>query len=189
MPHETAAVSAQVLCTPYNHAPCHIMQSHIRKVYACLAVTCHLHFWQNDRDLLRATAVTRGRNGYRNKSQHRKSTLEKKFSRRSCRDSNPRPFSPESGALTTELSPHLCQFCFVLFFLSLPFFSFCYAFERMNSFKMTQAERTDGWVGGGGGIFFMYHVLNDCKCEHSNDAAFAVWFCCFNTRTVPTEYS
>ena len=29
-----------------------------------LAVTCHLHFWQNDRDLLRATAVTRGWNGY-----------------------------------------------------------------------------------------------------------------------------
>jgi len=25
-----------------------------------LAVTCHLHFSQNDRDLLRATAVTRG---------------------------------------------------------------------------------------------------------------------------------
>ena len=43
-----------------------------------LAVTCHLHFWQNDRDFLRATAVTRGWNGYRNKSQHRKSTLEKK---------------------------------------------------------------------------------------------------------------
>ena len=31
-------------------------------MYACLAVTCHLHFWQNDRDLLRATAVTRGLN-------------------------------------------------------------------------------------------------------------------------------
>ena len=28
--------------------------------YVCLTVTCHLHFWQNDRDLLRATAVTRG---------------------------------------------------------------------------------------------------------------------------------
>ena len=79
VPHETAAVSAQVLCTPYNHAPCHFMQSHIRKVYACLAVTCHLHFWQNDRDLLRATVVTRGWNGYGNKSQHRKSTLEKKI--------------------------------------------------------------------------------------------------------------
>ena len=77
--HETAAVSAQVLCTPYNHAPCHFMQSNIRKLYACLAVTCHLHFWQNDRDLLRATAVTRGWNRYRNKSQHRKSTLEKKI--------------------------------------------------------------------------------------------------------------
>ena len=51
----------------------------IRMVYACLAVTCHLHFWQNDRDFLRATVVTRGWNGYRNKSQHRKSTLEKKI--------------------------------------------------------------------------------------------------------------
>ena len=51
----------------------------IRKVYACLAVTCHLHFWQNNRDFLRATVVTRGWNGYRNKSQHRKSTLEKKI--------------------------------------------------------------------------------------------------------------
>ena len=53
VPHETAAVSAQVLCTPYNHAPCHFMKRHIRKVYACLAVTwgrCHLHFWQNDRE-------------------------------------------------------------------------------------------------------------------------------------------
>ena len=36
----------------------------IRKVYACLVVTCHLHFWQNDRDFLRATVVTRGWNGY-----------------------------------------------------------------------------------------------------------------------------
>ena len=36
------------------------MQSHIRKVDACLAVTCHLHFWQNDRDLLRATAIHGG---------------------------------------------------------------------------------------------------------------------------------
>ena len=34
------------------------MHSYIRKVYVCLAVTCHRHFWQNDLDLLRATAVT-----------------------------------------------------------------------------------------------------------------------------------
>ena len=79
VPHETAAISAQVLCTPYNHAPCHFMQSHIHKVYACLAVTCHLHSWQNDQGLLHATVVTQGWNGYRNKSQHRKLTLEKKI--------------------------------------------------------------------------------------------------------------
>ena len=35
VPNETAAVSAQVLCTPYNHAPCHFLQSHIRKVFSC----------------------------------------------------------------------------------------------------------------------------------------------------------
>ena len=97
---------SQVLCTPYKHAPCHFKQSHIRKVYACLAVTCHLHFWQNDRDLLRATAVTRGWNGYRNKSQYRKSTMEKKIL------PPPLPQGFESAtfqsrvrALTTELSP------------------------------------------------------------------------------------
>ena len=77
--HMKLLPSRHVLCTPYNHAPCHFMQSHIRKVYACLAVTCHLHFWRNDRGLLRATAVTRGWNGYRNKSQHRKLTLENKI--------------------------------------------------------------------------------------------------------------
>ena len=77
--HETAAISAQVLYTPYSHAPCHFMQSHIHKVYVCLAVTCHLHLWQNDRDLLHATAVTQGWNRYQNKSQHRKLTPEKKI--------------------------------------------------------------------------------------------------------------
>ena len=76
VPHETAAISARSV---YTIQPCHFMQSHIRKVYASIAVTCHLHFWRNDRGLLRATAVTRGWNGYRNKSQHRKLTLEKKI--------------------------------------------------------------------------------------------------------------
>ena len=71
----------RVLCTPYNHAQCHFMQSqshmqsHIRKVHVYSDVTCHLRFWQNDRDLLRATAVIRRWNEYRNKSQFRKLTL------------------------------------------------------------------------------------------------------------------
>ena len=34
--------------------------TYVRCVCVCLAVACYLHFWQNDRDLLRATAVTRG---------------------------------------------------------------------------------------------------------------------------------
>ena len=72
VPHETAAISAQVLCTPYNHAPSHFKQNHICKVYACLAITCHLHFWQNDQDLLRAIVVTQGWNGYQNKESAQK---------------------------------------------------------------------------------------------------------------------
>ena len=36
-----------------------------------------LHYWHNGLNFLRATAVTRGWNGFRNKSQHRKFTLEK----------------------------------------------------------------------------------------------------------------
>ena len=35
------------------------------KVYACLGVTCHPHFWQNDRGLLRASAVTQEWKGHR----------------------------------------------------------------------------------------------------------------------------
>ena len=66
--HMKLLSSRRVLCTPYNHAPCHFMQSHIHKMHPCLAGTCLLHFWQNDRDLLRATAVTRGWSGYRNVS-------------------------------------------------------------------------------------------------------------------------
>ena len=61
VPRETAAISARCV---YIIQPCtisrHFMQSHICRVHAFLVVTCHLHFWQNERGLLRATAVTRG---------------------------------------------------------------------------------------------------------------------------------
>ena len=53
VPRETAAI----FCV--HHTTCHhFMQSHICRVHVCLAVTCHLHFWQNDQDLFSATAVT-----------------------------------------------------------------------------------------------------------------------------------
>ena len=66
VPHETAAISVRSVytiqpCTMSLHA-----KPHTQGAY--LAVTCQLHFWQNDRDLLRATEVTRRWNGYRNKS-------------------------------------------------------------------------------------------------------------------------
>ena len=48
-------------------------------MYAYLGATCHLHFWQNDRGLLRATVVTRGVERTPKKSQHRNLTLEKKI--------------------------------------------------------------------------------------------------------------
>ena len=57
----------------------HFMKSHIHRVQVCLAVICHLHFWQNDQDLLGAIAVTQGWNKYQHKSRHRKLTLENKF--------------------------------------------------------------------------------------------------------------
>ena len=59
----------------------HFMQSHVRRAHACLAVACQLHFGQNDQDLFHATAVTGGLgwNGYWNKSQHGKLTLETKI--------------------------------------------------------------------------------------------------------------
>ena len=54
VPCETTAFSVRSV---YTIQPCHFMQSHIRKVYACLALTCHLHFWHNDRDILCATVA------------------------------------------------------------------------------------------------------------------------------------
>jgi len=77
--HMKQLPSQCVAYTLYNHAPHHIMQSHTNKVHACLTVTCHLHFWQNDWDLSHATAVTQGWNRYRNKSQHGKLAQETKI--------------------------------------------------------------------------------------------------------------
>ena len=76
----------------------------------CVAVTCHLHFWHNDRGLLRATAVTQGWNGYRNQSQHKKLTLEKKILPPAPAGTRTRDLS-----ITTELS-------------SLPYVSCCFFF-------------------------------------------------------------
>ena len=81
VPREAAAVSAHVLCTLYNHAPIYSVTSSKATYVRCMScvASCNLCFWQNGRDLLCATAVTLEWYGYRNKSQHRKLTLEKKI--------------------------------------------------------------------------------------------------------------
>ena len=80
------------------------MKKHILRVCVCLAVTCYLHFWQNDRDLLCATAVTWGWNGHWNKSQHIKLTLENKIPSPLLPGVKPTTCGPWAWCSTTELS-------------------------------------------------------------------------------------
>ena len=117
-PHETAAISA---CSMYTIQPCHFIQSHIHKVHVCLAVTCHLHFWQKDRDFLGATAVIRGEGGGgmdTKVSQHRIPALGEHISAKSLVemetaravkwwnwDSRDREPDPEIGAVAMERDP------------------------------------------------------------------------------------
>ena len=93
---------------PCTSSQCHFIRSDVRRTYACLAVTCHLHFCQNDKDVLRATVVTRGWNGYRNKSQHRKPTIEKKIHLPFCRDSNWGTTTVTRMTLENALSLWMC---------------------------------------------------------------------------------
>ena len=105
VPHETAAVSAQILCTPYNHAPCHFMQSHIRNgvcVFSCNLPPALLAEWPGSFTCYCGnTGVERIPKWVSTECR----PWRRKFSRCSSRDSNPRPFIHEFGSLTTELSP------------------------------------------------------------------------------------
>ena len=81
----------------------HHVKPHTR-VQVCLDVTCHLHFWQNDQNLLVlfAAAVTWGWNGCQNKCQRKKLTMGKKTL--FLPGLKPVIFSNESSALTNEIS-------------------------------------------------------------------------------------
>ena len=128
LPHETAAVSGH---SGYTIHPCtmslHAKPQYIRKVHACLSVPATCTFG-------RMTGIfyvlLRLHGGGTDKSQHRKLTVRRKFTRRSCRDSNPRPFDHESGALTTEPSP-------------LSGFWFCYCCVLFSAPPLTQSGRFD----------------------------------------------
>ena len=99
--HMKLLLSWHILCTPYNHAPCHFMQSHLHTVHMYSAVTCHLYFWQNDWDVLHGDGMD---------TEISVSTESwpwwpgEDFFSFCCswRDLNPWPFNHESGALTTD---------------------------------------------------------------------------------------
>ena len=103
--HMKLLPSRRILCKPYNHAPCHFMQSHIRKVYVC---SCNLPpaLWA---EWLGSFMCYCGNTGGGTDTEIRVSTeswpWRIKFSCHSSRDSNPWPFDHEPGTLTTELLP------------------------------------------------------------------------------------
>ena len=73
-----------------------------RCIHACLGVTCHLHFWQNDWGLLRATAVIQGWNGHRIRVSTQSWLRRRKFSRCFCWNLNSQSFNHKSYALPTR---------------------------------------------------------------------------------------
>ena len=77
---------------PCTRLQCHFIQSHIGRMYSCLAVTCHLHFWQNDRGLLRATCGNTGVERILKWVSTESWPWRRKFSCCSCQESNPWPF-------------------------------------------------------------------------------------------------
>ena len=83
-----------------------IFATDIRRVHVSLAVTCHLHFWQNGQDLSRAAAITRGWNDYRNKGQHRMLTKEKIILPPLLTGLEPATSRTRVRRSTTGLSPH-----------------------------------------------------------------------------------
>ena len=76
VPRKTVAILAHGASSVYTIQPCtslqcHFIQRYMNRMHVYLAVICHLHLWQNDRDLLLATVVRWGRNEYRNESTKR----------------------------------------------------------------------------------------------------------------------
>ena len=109
--HSTGSGYTIQLCTSLQ---CHFIQSHICRVHVLLAVTSHLHFWQNDWDLLflRATAVTGGGMDTKIRVCTESWPWRRKFFHHSGGDLNPRPFDHKSGTeLPIKNQVHLFIIC------------------------------------------------------------------------------
>ena len=70
-------------------------------MYACLDVTCHLHFWWNNSGLLHSTLVTHGWNGHHMKISTESELWRRTFSCHSCWVLDPCPLDHKSGSLPT----------------------------------------------------------------------------------------
>ena len=98
MPHETNAVSALILCIRYSHASAYSVTSFEATFIGCICIfSCHLAPALLAERLVSFICYcgTQGWNGYGNKSQHRKLTLEK---------TEETPSAAPAGTRTCDLS-------------------------------------------------------------------------------------
>ena len=107
VPCKTAAVLVPVLYTPCNHVPVYsvIIESHMWRVSVRLAVTCHLHFWQNGWVCVCVRMCSYiGMERISKISQHRKLALDF-FIPSPLLGIKPATFQSQVQCYTTELSP------------------------------------------------------------------------------------
>ena len=99
-------------------------------MYACVAVTCHQHFGQNDQDLLHAAAVIQGGIDIKVRVSTASWPQRRKFTHHTCRDSNLQPFNRESSALP----------------LSYPCSTFFYTTSKFNLPNHKQSTEPQLWT-------------------------------------------
>ena len=95
---------------PRTSLHCHFIRSHMRRMHVCLAVTCHLHFWQNVRFFkvfffFTCYCGNIGVERIPNKIQHRKLTMEKKILPSLLPGLEPEIFQSRVRRFATEPSP------------------------------------------------------------------------------------
>ena len=92
---------------PYDEWTVESVHSHFvgSRVYVFPVITCHLHFWQNDRGISQATGVTQSGTDTEIKASTESQLRWRKISCCSCRGSNLRPSDHESGALRLSYIP------------------------------------------------------------------------------------
>ena len=81
---------------PGTSLQCHFLRSHTCRMHMSLAVTCHLHVWQNDWNFVQTAAVSWGEIDTEIRVATESWLRRRKFS---CSSLAPQSFDHESGAL------------------------------------------------------------------------------------------